>query len=629
MKKHCFLIAALFILLVSVGCSEKRSEDPSPDQTLQPVLDFPEGTSIKALAEGGTYELTYTIENPVEGVLAELVPEQAWISNWKVAADKISVTVEPNDGNEDRKANIYFTYRYGEDEEQVLEEYLTVYQVYRYDYDFEAQSIYGGFFKDTDGNSPNYSFYLSDIGLSEDAGSFLGNGTYYRFDVNIGKVPEDYSAIVVPEGTYSQVPYVLTGFYGKTNADASDWAERSTIEEFTLTVVRDGEEWLYEALATDENGKVHHVTFKGPVSMNLFSKEGKQLINWDVQLREPVFLTEAKYMSDVDGVMQVRMQITGTPEDEDWLNPWNSIYFEMYMPMSQDSDFPEGTWTVSTDKSPYTMYPGYIDENLTTRGTFAHDSDGLGAVLALISDGTVTVGRDGDVCTVVIDVCTAEGFSVKGTYVGELELPNIPGGGFSTLDEDYTVRMDEINYTYGSFWGDDYGTGGGYYELEMSGPFEQDPDEYQQQGTGESVFFALVTNSLDFDDGIVTGTYTVAQNPEAPQPGEFLPGTRGAGANMLYGTYYVGAYEAGQVSRCAPAVSGELNVVNHGEGMYTFEFSFRDGKGHTWDGEWTGEFPWITDWTAIYGIPERRDYVSRREVLETDNVLSPKSFPIL
>lgn len=206
------------------------------------------------------------------------------------------------------------------------------------------------------------------------------------------------------------------------------------------------------------------------------------------------------------------------------------------------------------------------------------------------------------------------GFSITGTYVGELNVPNIPGDSFSTLTDDYTVKMNEINYVFGSYWGDEFGTGGGHFDWEMTGPLDQDPDKVLTDGPQEAVYFDLVSSSMDYEAGIASGIYKVAEDPAAPKPGEYLPGTRSTtGMNTLSGTYYTGGYEDGYVSIAAPAVSGDLEVTNHGDGTYTLKFAFNDGMGNVWDGEWTGEIGFM-DWTWLFGAPEksRPNYVERR-----------------
>lgn len=95
-----------------------------------------------------------------------------------------------------------------------------------------------------------------------------------------------------------------------------------------------------------------------------------------------------------------------------------------------------------------------------------------------------------------------------------------------------------------------------------------------------------------------------AADKDAPNPGEFIPGYQSQlGQGVLSGTRYVGAWEAGFISRCAPAVGGELEITNHGDGTYTIKFAFLDDLGNTWDGEWTGAMS-VLDFSSF--SPEQR-----------------------
>lgn len=96
----------------------------------------------------------------------------------------------------------------------------------------------------------------------------------------------------------------------------------------------------------------------------------------------------------------------------------------------------------------------------------------------------------------------------------------------------------------------------------------------------------LVTSGDGVEDGIPDGTYT-ASTSAVPSAGEFMTGSMTDG--IVFGTNYVGDFtEQGLADGFAPATAGRLDVTGHGDGTCTFEFSFLDDKGNTWDGKWTG-----------------------------------------
>ncbi len=60
-------------------------------------------------------DITYTIDNPVDGVVLTADTDADWISNISVTADKISFTTTTNEGTEDRLASFTLSYEGAED----------------------------------------------------------------------------------------------------------------------------------------------------------------------------------------------------------------------------------------------------------------------------------------------------------------------------------------------------------------------------------------------------------------------------------------------------------------------------------------------------------------------------------
>ena len=602
------MTAAASMIMALAACEENGGKE-----ALDPVLNLSEKV-IQATADGGVYELACSIDNPVEGAVLDLAPDSEWISAWEFTGEKLSVTVDPNYDNADRNAVIAVTYTYGEG--LVLEDQISVHQVYQYDYNLEAKFLdAGGYFTGRSGNEPDWCFYLSDLGMNADGG-MQANATYYRLDICAGVAPEDYTDIFLPEGTYSLSDNIMSGsFFGVVNADVTEYTELADLEEGTLTVTRNGENYVYEAVLTDENGKVHHVLYTGPVSMDLYSYEGYQIINQDITMENIKLASNVSYTGRSGDVMALTWSLAATPESGDY--PFTILAIEMYAPYDQYKLIP-GTYRIGSDFSANTMYPGYIDASSGYAfGTYAQYLPGPGyAVLALISDGTLEVAEDADgIYTIDINLKTAEGFTLSGRYVGEIEIPNIPGSGFSTLTGDYYVDLSEAT-EFTTFNGD------GMFSIQLTGPFESDPESLLTQGTGDYVNIEIkadvdYNSETEFgaENGIPGGTYTVAADSENPQPGEFVPGYQSeVGQGLPYGTYWTGAYEAGYISESAPAVDGGLEITNNGDGTYFIEFDFIDDIGYHWYGEWSGalsiyNFDFNFDWApAAPGVdrPERR-----------------------
>lgn len=142
-----------------------------------------------------------------------------------------------------------------------------------------------------------------------------------------------------------------------------------------------------------------------------------------------------------------------------------------------------------------------------------------------------------------------------------------------TLTGDYTLDLEGTEGT-AYYNGNYYGTGDNWIVQLLPGP---GPDGVQIE---------LVTSGDGVEDGIPDGTYT-ASTSAVPSAGEFMTGSMTDG--IVFGTNYVGDFtEQGLADGFAPATAGRLDVTGHGDGTCTFEFSFLDDKGNTWDGKWTG-----------------------------------------
>lgn len=632
MKKSYLLpITAALVLVAFTGCKDNgQTETEQPD----PVFELSDN-AIQATAEGGLYDVNYVLANPVEGGEIKLVSDVDWVSDPDYSVEgKVTVTVAPNYDNADRNANLHITYTYGEG--LVQEGDVVLHQVYAYDVNSILADFSGGYFYGRESNQANYAMYLSDLGTDEN-GTFVAGCTVYRLDIHSDTEPTDWTNITIPEGTYTfDALDEETSYYGKVNAAGDAWETTAYIEDCTINVTKDGETTIIDGTVTTQDGLVHHVYYEGTAQVALYSAEGFGMIDHDIELVYPHLSSNPRYADDNGEVMAISMSLAGTPEGGDFTNPYSQLFIEMYAPYDSRRILP-GTYTIGNSQDAYTLYPGYVDPNtLYCMGTYAYYVTGASTVIALASEGTIDIkdGEDGRTYTVTVALKTAQGFSITGTYVGELYVDNIPGSSFSTLEDDYTVKMDEINNTFGSYYGDEYGTGGGHFTWEMTGPIDQNPDKVLKDGPQEAVYFDIVSSSMDFNAGPASGTYKAAVDREAPKPGEYVPGYRPTtGMNNIRGTYYTGGYEDGYISIAAPAVSGDLNITNHGDGTYTLSFAFSDGMGHTWDGEWTGSLGFM-DWTWLYGSSantSRPNYVERRMApaqTEADETVNPAKFNI-
>lgn len=601
-RTSCFSAAVVALALgafVLTGCKEEPLVPDGPGDGTSPELVINvTGENIEIPAEGGDVEIVYELTNPVEGGSVSASCEAGWIVDldWSTAG-KVIVSAEKNDSGESRTATLIVTYSWdgGESADDAsLVQPAAGAPSGEYDYEFEMTEFLGYFYEAYgNGGEDNYYVWVSDRPFSEDGYAEVG-GTYYQVDMYAA--PGTGPAI--PSGTYTLGEEDMTAamtfssdfsMYFYQGAD-----ETSTVElyftEGTLVVTADGGTYTFDAVLTDTEGKTHHVTYTGPAGLEGEDPDpDPDPEPGDGGLSGPVdfvaSLAAAGYASDENGVMAVTMQFTDMEVDSEGyvIPPGAMLTAEVYMPFNEDGKLALGTYEVADTYEEYTVATG-IDFYGYTLGTYVvHYPDENTYETGLISSGTmeITGSRDFDLYTITCDFTTAEGVSVKCTYSGNMVVQGMPGP-LSTLTGDYTLDLTGA-MAEAAYYGDYYGTGGGNWmiNIEPSGD------------TGDALAVDFAVEGLDYSAGIPTGTYTAAAT-QYPEPGEYLVGYENGG--YLYGTWYLN-YVAGELAGYAPAISGDLNITNNGDGTYELSFSLVDDLGYTWSGSWSGTI-FTSDGTA-------------------------------
>ena len=448
-----------------------------------------------------------------------------------------------------------------------------------YDYEFEATLQSGDYYSAAIGGGHNFYTWLSDMPFDAN-GYTQSGGTYYLFDL-FSPAPQDPDNPMLPAGSYTLGEpgaideFTFTPDYSlgiTINEDGTARTMDAVFSEGTLDISIEGDGYVFDARLVDQDGKTHHVTYRGPAAWHSdplpYTPIGDDL---------NITPTDAfaQYISEDDGIMCVSIRFTDAE---------TALTAKAYMPFDENGSLAAGTYEVTViPGDALTLSPGEILDisgELFPLGTYAFQTDGTGAAhYGPVHTGSMTISGNGGQYSIECDFTTAEGHSIACTYSGEMTVSGIPSGdGFSTLEGDYTLDLDNAVCSYASYFGDDYGTGGGAWYL-MIAPEEGVP--------GDGLQVDLVGNSLDFEAGIPSGTYTAAPEGVLPEPGQYYAGLYDDG--NLVGTMFLGEFDDyGFASQYAPATGGDLKITNHGDGLYTLSFRFLDDKGNTWDGEWTG-----------------------------------------
>ncbi|WP_300110357.1 hypothetical protein [uncultured Alistipes sp.] len=270
------------------------------------------------------------------------------------------------------------------------------------------------------------------------------------------------------------------------------------------------------------------------------------------------------------------------------------------MPYDRNRDVTPGTYTISTSREAGTICP--IEENFDGNGTYLlyYDEEGKTSY-GFVKEGTMTITKENDIYTVVCDFITVEGYKVVCRYTGAMKIAGLPGP-FSTLTEDYTLNLEGAVGT-STYLGYFYFLEGDDWLVKL------------MPGNCPDGFLAeIVTDPGKFEDGIPSGTYKPASG-SYPKPGEYSIG-RMNNSLTLDGTVYVGNFtEEGTPRSYAPAITGDLVIVNKGDGTYDISFKFGDDSENTWNGSWSGKME-MSDGsyadsqpTSMTIIPDVREFV--------------------
>ena len=578
MRKLFYLLLCLPLALAA--CEKQPAPEPTPEPTPTTEIVLAKST-IEATAEGGRYELSYTIENPVEGhnLFVAKSSDYAWISDLGAEGNIIYVVVEANETDNAREAVVEVSY--GEKHSNENFKTLTIKQAAKSgntevdEVVFEAQmcvgEYYGAYYTPDAGN---YYIFFSDYGFDE-GGNFLTNSIYYQLDV-YGALYEGEAVngyIPLPEGTYTldvndTMAVGTIGYsyscYMKTNS--SEIEVEAYFDEAELVVEEDGSCTLTAVI----EGVKHTVTFDGEPLIN--DRREVNTGGEDVELEAGYAYATYygdQYSPGVADNFYFFLSDKGFDADG-WELPNATYYrFDLFSNIVNPEEglaIPYGTYTIDNGSSePFTIGAQYS-------AYYIMDAEGWDyAVSSAITSGTVTISEDG----VVADLMIAGAHHVV-TFSGDILVTDASSGGgeggggegpYSTLWEDYRCNFDDHTLYY-AYYGDYYETG------YMNWTFAVMPND----GEGDFVQFDVLADANSTTDFI--GEYAINDSYEAYTS---YPGYIDWDGYMVGAWYYT---EDGYTM--APFVDGTMSVVDNGDGTVTVEFDVYDDYDNNITGSWTG-----------------------------------------
>lgn len=247
--------------------SDNNGETPAAD----PELTITSESTVSVPAAGGDFVITYDITDPAEGGKVTAETDAAWISDLSAkTSGKVTFTVVKNSETEARSASVVVTYAYGDKKisKEVAVEQEAGEATQGYDYDKTILGCMGFYYGDMGTNSLYFALIMSDMEL--DAGMMTQAGsTNYTIEYY---APVD-AQLVFSEDRYYVEPYEGTYELSQTDGTANTMSPSSKVLfpdntsasfiDGTLTVSKEGENYIFNAVLTDNNGMTHHIVYSG------------------------------------------------------------------------------------------------------------------------------------------------------------------------------------------------------------------------------------------------------------------------------------------------------------------------------------------------------------------------------
>lgn len=610
MKKKLMFFIALVCVVSFFSCTPE--EQPDPDQgngedstvvTQTPAVKISGDGNIEIASEGGTYNIEYVLTGEAEGGKISASCSADWITDIDSRTEgTVSFTASPNDIGLKRESYITVSYSY---DGKTVKDSARIVQTCApavYDYDFKLYSFVGTWNGNIYGlnGEDNYTITLTDYPEVD-----LYTSTYYSFDI-YSDPPLDEENPMPRTGTYTLGESGATEkmtftpdfsdaiSYRGVNGDEPIVNFFVSFKDGTLVIsTEDGITYVFEAILTDQHGKIHHIIYEGnTVCTPNLPMDETPVIKENLQIQTKYATASYNGEGSSDGIMKVAMSFTDMSinSDGEVVPPGTQLDIEAYMPIDKNGKIATGKYNVSnTPGDNFTIREGELTNfaglYILYSGTCAfHYENNESVLYGAIVSGTMTVEESGDGYNIQCDFTTEEGYNISCTYSGELFVFGVPGV-YSSLTEDKTLDFSNIE-PVAFYYGDLYGTGGSYWSIALTPPVY-----------GEGLQIYLISESSDFEEGINSGTYTAGEGGKA-YPGEFFTGYMEYGT--IYGTSYLNMYMGG-VYEFANATDGELNITNKGDGVYEISFSFTDINGYIFDGEWSG---CIYEYDSLSGHPQ-------------------------
>lgn len=416
---------------------------------------------------------------------------------------------------------------------------------------------------------------------------------------------------VLPNGTYEASAEILPGTFQAENSSLQvlvDGAIEATPVMGTVTVSRTGGQYTIHAKVStmwDESelefyyegpiqfvqgGTSAFLPFEEEQQITFEESQGRYWGNWFRPYSDDFMLEFFSGEFNENGTLTkgyyLKLGNIYMPKAEDYnLNP---------MPIAPGTYMVyEKAPLVSTLTMPFKMDQGAILEywgDTSFAGSYLQyiDEDTKEKRIGLIHSGSLTVASEGQNYTMTFDFQTEEGISVKGTYTGEVNFPNLNDNDqnniwadrpWTTLTEDHTYNIPEGAVSYAFLLGDYIQDGLDVWQFNIMA-MDQNGEAYGDYFTTE--LMVDVANGVEIPQGTFEVSWEV-------KPNVMVPGVYTAG-NVPQFTFYgdLTLDEEGYSAALAAIKAGTLTISKEADENYRFVFDLVDDGDHKITGEWSG-----------------------------------------
>ena len=266
-----FIFSLLAIVAFAFAACEPISPN-TPDDVVETKLELTSSDKLRVNRDGGEFEITYSLSNPVEGTAVRTtVVNSAMITDVDTSvAGVVTITVSENPTDAVREGAVIVSYGALSFTVVVEQDYAIVEKPAER-VDIVANQLVGNYYgENLQPGVGHYWIILTKDGFVD--GAAVAGGEYFRLDL-IAPMPADMSNVKIPDGDYrfdlsmSFDEYTIVDVgntdYSWVDENMEGWA--LPLEDAKLTVR--GNHFELEALV--ENYEFH-VTFDGDYSLSAY-----------------------------------------------------------------------------------------------------------------------------------------------------------------------------------------------------------------------------------------------------------------------------------------------------------------------------------------------------------------------